>query len=599
MDTNLITISNLVAPVENVSVTPSNTGSSKQTCHSSIISSDSSGTGKTKKTDNSFRQVHKKTIEKQSGDSEQSLDQSQNTTQTAETQDCTKPKIQQTNPEETSETNSTQTLQSENPAVVTVVPVQQTNEQVLVEQAVVNEIPNTTVSLQSSESTAGVQTIELTMVESSEPANVVPETETKIIPTQASKIQNGYEDSKTEASVNPLDNVIVQKTEDTIIENQILNSETGISEQVIVSDSDQKQFAAQADVGNQQIKTDAPDAPDASATDTTQVISPTSETKPASGLVDVSNVETSAVNGKTPEITANPQVVQIKSPEPQIQEASNIDTEKSGQPNEKQTDDKTVDLKTIPQIPGNSEKENPDVRNDTSGDSAVRKLNFINTHIPDNDTKDTGNSTSDGNANTASEQMLHSSSLQNTTIEQSSNIANSTKTAEPTSQNQLTDVSADVGKQILESIHSSMSRQGEDQQITVRLNPPELGSVVIKFQEQDNQVTGILEVSKSQTRFEIEQALPQIVRDLVDSGIQVRRLEVVLSSQEDFGRETLREQFMQNGNSQNENANDSGSGQSGPDRGKINEFLVNNINYQYKSQFQDAFTSGGSINMLM
>ena len=56
---------------------------------------------------------------------------------------------------------------------------------------------------------------------------------------------------------------------------------------------------------------------------------------------------------------------------------------------------------------------------------------------------------------------------------------------------------------------------------------------------------------------------------------------------------------MQNGNSQNKNANDSDSWQSGPDRGEINEFLGNNINYQYKSQFQNAFISGGSINMLM
>ncbi|MHC4646019.1 MAG: flagellar hook-length control protein FliK [Planctomycetota bacterium] len=76
----------------------------------------------------------------------------------------------------------------------------------------------------------------------------------------------------------------------------------------------------------------------------------------------------------------------------------------------------------------------------------------------------------------------------------------------------------DVGRQVLESIQNSL-RNG-DQQITIRLNPPELGRVLIRFQEQQDQITGLLEVSKTQTRHQIEQALPQIIRSLQDAGVQ-------------------------------------------------------------------------------
>jgi flagellar hook-length control protein FliK len=84
-------------------------------------------------------------------------------------------------------------------------------------------------------------------------------------------------------------------------------------------------------------------------------------------------------------------------------------------------------------------------------------------------------------------------------------------------------------QQVLEYIRSSL-RPG-DQQITIRLNPPELGKVLINIQERQEQITGLLEVSKLQTRYELEQALPQIIRTLNDAGVQVKRLEVVLDDQ--------------------------------------------------------------------
>jgi len=147
-------------------------------------------------------------------------------------------------------------------------------------------------------------------------------------------------------------------------------------------------------------------------------------------------------------------------------------------------------------------------------------------------------------------------------------------------QSSLGSVSADIGKQILESIHSSLTQKGQSQQITVRLNPPELGKVFIKFQEQDDQITGLLEVSKTQTRTEIEQALPQIVRSLQESGIQIKRLDVVLSEKEQPEQEALRDQTLQNGWAQQQDSANSYMGGNNPDASEINEWLINNNNYQ-------------------
>ena len=86
-----------------------------------------------------------------------------------------------------------------------------------------------------------------------------------------------------------------------------------------------------------------------------------------------------------------------------------------------------------------------------------------------------------------------------------------------------------MSKQILESIQSAISQQGQSKELTIRLNPPELGNVCIKFQENQAELTGLLEVSKLQTRTEIEQALPQIIRNLAETGVDVKKIEVVLN----------------------------------------------------------------------
>jgi flagellar hook-length control protein FliK len=125
-------------------------------------------------------------------------------------------------------------------------------------------------------------------------------------------------------------------------------------------------------------------------------------------------------------------------------------------------------------------------------------------------------------------QIFSVNSAQYSVAEQSSSAASASKLANAASQS---DVSASVSKQIQESIHSSLRQ--DEQQITIRLNPPELGRVSIQFREQDGQLVGLLEVSKAQTRAEIQQALPQIIQNLADSGVQVKRLEVLLTNQQE------------------------------------------------------------------
>lgn len=96
--------------------------------------------------------------------------------------------------------------------------------------------------------------------------------------------------------------------------------------------------------------------------------------------------------------------------------------------------------------------------------------------------------------------------------------------------------------QIFESIQSSIRQ--DSRQITIRLNPPELGRVFIKFQENNGHIVGILKVSESQTRYEIEKALPQLMQNLMGTGVAIKRLDVVLADQPE--QQNFKEQVPQN-----------------------------------------------------
>jgi flagellar hook-length control protein FliK len=221
--------------------------------------------------------------------------------------------------------------------------------------------------------------------------------------------------------------------------------------------------------------------------------------------------------------------------------------------------------------------------NNLSSDSASQKLNVVEIQVSAHQAKDLNASVSEVNPNL--QQILSDNNAQ--ILSQRSSTSQVGNTADTAYQG---DLSLNIRKQILESIQSSLS--GGDRQISIRLNPPELGKVFMRFQEHDAQITGLLEVSQSQTRYQIEQALPQIIRDLQDSGVQIKRLEVVLTEQTDY--HASQDQSLLNSWSQQNSSAESGTTGG---NGSADVRLTNNDGYQ-DSLLRQAQITDGSINIL-
>ncbi len=228
-----------------------------------------------------------------------------------------------------------------------------------------------------------------------------------------------------------------------------------------------------------------------------------------------------------------------------------------------------------------------------SGEPLFKDLNLQQLQIS-TQAKDRSNSTSNNSSDSDAghtEQMLSTSNVQTPITEQSSASPQAPK---PAGNASSSDVFTGVNEQIQESIYTSLRRG--DQQITIRLNPPELGKVIIKFQEQQDQITGLLQVSNAQTRAEIQQALPQIIQNLADSGIQIKRLEVVLT-EDHSEQQLLKDQLLQDGwSGRNGSAEDNNYN---PDNIGTNEWLTNANGYQRIDEPQEMLVTNNSINMLM
>jgi len=222
-------------------------------------------------------------------------------------------------------------------------------------------------------------------------------------------------------------------------------------------------------------------------------------------------------------------------------------------------------------------------------ESTAQNLNMKEVQISTGQTKDHGSTSDNSSKPTDFGQITSHSNLDSPITEQTSAFAQAGKSANSTS---ASDVFPSINEQIFESIHSFL-RQG-DRQITIRLYPPELGKVIIKFQEQQGQLSGLLEVSKIQTRAEIQQALPQIIRNLADCGIQVKRLEVALTDQPE--QQTFREQSLQQGwSGQHGSENPDSRGNNTP----VNEWLTNDNSYAGLHGQQEMFVADDSINILI
>lgn len=222
-----------------------------------------------------------------------------------------------------------------------------------------------------------------------------------------------------------------------------------------------------------------------------------------------------------------------------------------------------------------------------SGNVAHRMADHMNSKLSSEQTKDPGHFQSRRRGSPNIDQVASSNNAQVILSEPPSVSAAKTANNAPPA-----NAGADIAQQIAESIQGSL-RPG-DRQITILLHPPELGKVVVRFKEEQDQVTGLLEVSKAETRYEIEQVLPQITRTLQDLGVHVRRLEVQLSEQ--MERQANRDASPDDGSFHQQSP---GEGDNSDNKGTY-EWLLNTFGQAYRDDFETQWPlSEQSINMLM
>ena len=167
-------------------------------------------------------------------------------------------------------------------------------------------------------------------------------------------------------------------------------------------------------------------------------------------------------------------------------------------------------------------------------------------------------------------------------------------------ENSGNDLSTQISKHITESIQSSTISQSGEKQITVHLNPPELGSVTIKFSEKNSELSGTLQVSKAETKAEIEQAMPDIIKSLSESGIQLKRIDIVSTENKFSTDDSAKEQMMNGDDSENTGQNDSGNHNAGAgdfNKSRFQQWFSNTIEYSRGYSQSNQFATG-SINML-
>ncbi len=283
-----------------------------------------------------------------------------------------------------------------------------------------------------------------------------------------------------------------------------------------------------------------------------------------------------------------------KNDNPQLQQEGILNSGKSDSINDRSANKTTFFKQNHPDVNGLSELlgiNNKKQKHNLLNNSTIKKLTITEPLISDGQRKE-NNLTSDTVSRQFFEQSLPSNHNQTQIVSDSVKFTENANTSNGTFSS---DFINGIGRQITESIQNSIHRQPGEQQITVRLHPPELGKVCIKFQEQQDQLTGILEVKRTQTRNEIEQALPQIIRNLENSGIQIKRLEVILTDPAEH--QFLKEQTMQNDsfNQQSFTTNDNQHNQSDYN---TNEGLVSDNRNEDYSEDRVQYKEN-SINMLV
>ncbi|MFP3937110.1 MAG: flagellar hook-length control protein FliK, partial [Phycisphaerae bacterium] len=94
-----------------------------------------------------------------------------------------------------------------------------------------------------------------------------------------------------------------------------------------------------------------------------------------------------------------------------------------------------------------------------------------------------------------------------------------------------------IAETVAENVNAGQIRSGR--QLTVRLNPPELGSVRITFEANGEQLRGVLEVSNPRTLGELQREMPALMSRLSESGVQLRRMDLDLADNGGSGNSHL------------------------------------------------------------
>jgi len=81
-----------------------------------------------------------------------------------------------------------------------------------------------------------------------------------------------------------------------------------------------------------------------------------------------------------------------------------------------------------------------------------------------------------------------------------------------------------ASQQVLRNLQNAV--QNDIQTVQITLAPAGLGAVRIQLEKIGEEISGVLEVQKPETRQEIEKALPNIIASLDSQGIQVRKIDL-------------------------------------------------------------------------
>ncbi len=157
----------------------------------------------------------------------------------------------------------------------------------------------------------------------------------------------------------------------------------------------------------------------------------------------------------------------------------------------------------------------------------------------------------------------------------------------------------DTGRYVIEQIKEAIRSTADEgkNEITVRLNPPELGRVFIRLEEQNGQIAGMLEFSKAQTKAEVAQLIPQLIRSLQEAGVSVRRLDVVQSQQDNSSYQQNKQQSAQDYNSQQQPHYQQSEGHGwGP---KVYQWLSSQMDYQASGVSGKSQLNAAGVNVLI